>query len=389
LADLGWGLIDDIEAGANVAPRQERVVLKRVIVNGARAAVLLGVLFAAYFGTGHASAADVVHFAWPGNMSSGYAPFSFAQDLGFFAEEGITIDTVVLQGAGTIIPQIVNGSITTGFITLSPLIVARQPGGPNFEIKYAYNIVPASIWELAVLDQSKIRALPDLAGKTIGVGALNFGSIPLTKALLVAQGVHVDRINFLPVGLGAPAFRALQTGEVDVLNLYDIMNVMMEQRGIKIRRLQLPAEFAAVSSYGLPFSNKVLAEKPDLVARFGRALAKGTVACKANPAGCLSAYWKDRSDQRPVDLAEETRNQQLSLMMARVDKMLASDTQADIGAFSDGDWTTTINALHVGEQISTTNIDFRALYTNALVPEFNRFNREEVVKKARAYVAEK
>lgn len=363
-------------------------MLKTVMTNGVRAALLSAGLLAGS-ATSPAHAADVVHFAWPGNMSSGYAPISFAQDLGFFAEEAVTIDTVVLQGAGTIIPQIVNGSITTGFITLSPLIVARQPDGPNFPIKYAYNMVPASIWELVVLDQSPIKALPDLAGKTIGVGALNFGSIPLTKALLAGQGVPPDKVNFLPVGLGAPAFRALQTGQVDVLNLYDIMNVMMEQRGIKIRRLQQPAEFADVSSYGLPFSNKILAEKPDLVVRFGRALAKGTVACKANPPACLASYWKDRSDQKPVDLTEETRNQQLSLMTARLEKMLPFDTKKDIGAFSEGDWTTTINALKVGEQISSTSIDLQTLYTNALVGEFNRFDRDDVIRKARARAVDK
>jgi NitT/TauT family transport system substrate-binding protein len=368
---------------------KENVVLKTVMSNGVTAAMLLGVLLAGGLSTHRAEAADVVHFAWPGNMSSGYAPLSFAQDLGFFSEENITIDTVVLQGAGTIIPQIVNGSITTGFITLSPLIVARQPDGPNFPIKYAYNIVPASIWELVVLDQSPIKALPDLAGKTIGVGALNFGNIPLTKALLTGQGVPPGKINFLPVGLGAPAFRALQTGQVDVLNLYDIMNVMMEQRGIKIRRLQQPAEFADVSSYGLPFSNKLLAEKPDLAARFGRALAKGTVACKANPGACLGSYWKDRADQKPIDLTEEKRTQELSLMTARIDKMLPSDSRKDIGAFAETDWTTTINALKVGEQIATTSIDLQTLYTNALVPEFNRFDRDEVVKKARARPVEK
>jgi NitT/TauT family transport system substrate-binding protein len=352
-----------------------------------RRAVGIGALFALLLGqaAAPASAADVVHFAWPGNMGSGYAPFSFAEALGFFKEEGIAIDTVILQGAGTIIPQIVNGSLTTGFITLSPLIVARQPGGADFRIKYAYNIVPASVWELTVLDGSPIKALADLSGKSIGVGGLSFGNVALTKAILAENGVPTDRVSYLPVGLGAPAFKALQTGEVDALNLYDTMNVLMEQRGTRIRRLALPTKFADVSSYGLPFSEKMLSEKPDVVARFGRAVAKGTVACAANPQGCLAAYWKDQSDQRPVEINDGVRDREISLMMTRVSKMLPSASQPDIGAFSDRDWRTTMTALHDGGEIATTDIDLKSLYSNALVAEFNRFDRDQVRQKSLAY----
>jgi len=75
---------------------------------------------------------------------------------------------------------------------------------------------------------------------------------------------------------------------VDVLNLYDIMNVMMEQRGIKIRRLQLPAEFAAISSYGLPFSEQNPREKPDLCGAIRPGAHQRHVACKSNPVGCLT-----------------------------------------------------------------------------------------------------
>ena len=163
------------------------------------------------------------------------------------------------------------------------------------------------------------------------------------------------------------------------------MNVLMEQRGTKIRRLALPAKFADVSSYGLPFSEKLLAEKPDLVARFGRAIAKGAIACVANPQGCLAAYWKDQSEQKPVDMNDDVRAKQIDLMMARLNKMLPSPSQPDIGAFSDRDWTTTMTALHDGGQIPGAAVDLASLYTNALVADFNKFDRDEVTKRAQAY----
>mgnify|MGYP000328935099 CR=1 FL=1 len=42
----------------------------------------------------------------------------------------------------------------------------------------------------------------------------------------------------------------------------------------------------------------------ELIARFGRAVSKGSVACDANPTGCLQAFWKHYPDQKPKVGAE-------------------------------------------------------------------------------------
>src|SRR5882757_4105984 len=106
---------------------------------------------------------DKIVFAWPGPMSSGLGPFIFADELGFFKDENLTLDVISLDGSGTIIPQLMNGSIFSSYITLDPLIVSRQPDKPNFAFRFVYNAVRNSIWEISVLDESPIRSIEDLS----------------------------------------------------------------------------------------------------------------------------------------------------------------------------------------------------------------------------------
>lgn len=354
----------------------------------AAAGVLLSTVALALSGPGAAQAKpDHVVFAWPGVMSPGYAPFTFAQELGFFKQENIDLDTVLLTGSGTIIPQIVNGSLFTAFITLNPLIVSRQPGGPDFPLRFVYNVVRNSIWEISVLKNSPIHSIKDLAGKSIGVGGLSFGNVPMTKALLAQEGVDLKTVQLIPVGLGVPAFDALRRGKVDALNLYDLMDVIIEQQGTEIRRLPLPPRYQKLSSYGFPVTEAMIKNHPDLVARFGRAFTKGVVACEANLKGCLLSYWKLQPSEKPTVVDDKTFANQLALLKARLKNMVDFEPgeAKEFGAFSKNDWTTTIAALKLGEQITTADIPLDSLYTNRFVAEYNRFDHDAVRRKAEAY----
>src|SRR5882757_8041357 len=131
----------------------------------------------------------------------------------------------------------------------------------------------------------------------------------------------------------------------------------------------------------------MIKERPDLVARFGRAVAKGTIACDANPEGCLHAYWKQFPAQKPenTDTAAEAR--ELSFVRTRLGIMIFFDSGEahQYGAYKDKDWTTLIASLRLGEQLDNTDVKLNSLYTNEFVAEYNRFDVGEIVKAAKAY----
>jgi NitT/TauT family transport system substrate-binding protein len=328
---------------------------------------------------------ETVIFALAGATTLGYAPFVFAQEVGFFAEDNLKLDIVVLQGSGDIIPQLMKGAVQTSMITPDSVIVSRQPGRPNFPIRFAYNTYRQSIWQMVVLDQSPIRSIADLKGKTIGVGALSFANVVQSKALLRRNQIDPADVSFVAVGVGVPAFEALRRGQIDVLNLFATIHAALEGQGTKIRRLPFPPEFANSSSHGMAFTEKMLAERPDLVVRFGRALAKGTWGCQANIDGCLKAYWKTYPQQKPQQLDEAAMNYQRHILTTVMDGMTAfRDSTQRLGSYSDEDWTAIISSLRQGGELQA-DVPLATLYTNQFVADYNAFDRDAAIAKAKAY----
>lgn len=351
-----------------------------------RFAVVVLALVVLGLGPVRAAGPDTIVFAWSGPISIGYAPITFAQDLGYDKVENVNISTVSLEGSGVAIPQLMNGSVTTAFLTLDPLIVARQPGKPNFDYRFAYNVLRNSIWEISVLDSSPIKSVKDLAGKTIGVGALTFGNIAMTKAILKQVGVDPSNVQFVAVGVGVPAFQALRTGKIDALNLFDIDDEEMRLQGTKIRLLPLPPDFAGVSSHALPFTNKFMHDRPDLVEKFGRIFAKGTVACNANPVACVHSYWKHYPEEKPAGSDADALKETLPVLQVRLANMLQwqPGEPHKFGLFSDKDWRAWITSLKEGGQI-TVEPPLDSLYTNQFVDGFNAFDQAAVIRQAKAY----
>lgn len=335
-----------------------------------------------------AHAADKIVFAFPTVINAGIAPMAFAIELGFFKEENLDPEIVSLQGSGTIIPQLMAGEIFTAYSTLEPLPISRQPGKPNFPFKFIYNYARNSIWEFAVLADSPIKTPADLKGKTVGVGALQWGNVATAKAIVKASNVDPASVQWVAVGTGVPAFEALKRGQIDVLNLHELMHSELEQLGTKIRRLPLPVDFQGLSSHGFPVTNKMIQEHPDLIAKFGRAMTKGTLACMANTENCVKAYWKMYPAQKPSNDDPKLLNRVVTSLKPRLHNLTAfsADTPREFGSFSPKDWTALIEALKIGGQIDpSAKIDINTLYTNQFVKDYNKFDQDAVAAAANNY----
>ncbi len=352
-----------------------------------RGLLLAIALATAWVPTKPALAADKITYAWPGVITQGIAPFAFAQDLGFFKDEGIDFEVITLQGSGVIIPQLLAGTIFSSYASPDLLVISRQPGKPDFDIRYVYNAVRNSIWEISVLADSPIKSVKDLKGKNIGVGALTFANVPMTRAILKQQSVDPNDVSFIAVGGGVPAFEALRTGKIDALNLFDVQDAQLELQGTKIRILQFPPQFRGVSSHGFPVTNTMIREHPDLIERFGRAATEGTVACEANLTGCLFAYWKMFPELKPATVDDKAIAGERSLIAIRVKNMNSFDPGEahHYGAYKDKDWQTVIDSLRLGGQLGDSEIKLNSLYTNQFVEAYNRFDTAKVVQRANAY----
>ncbi|GAA5236731.1 ABC transporter substrate-binding protein [Verticiella sediminum] len=337
--------------------------------------------------TGAVQAQDLqkVRIGYPPAWSAVEAAIPYGDTLGFFKEEGIALDYVSVQGTAVLIPQVANGSVEFGIMNPDLAIIAASKGEP-FPIKFFYNFYPRNIFEFTVLEDSPIKTLADLKGKKLGVGALSWGNLPMSRLMLqTADVTWMKDVQVLPVGVGPAAWERMKSGSVDALNLPATQNVMMEQAGTPIRRLEIPEEFRRIFSNGIATSDALIQKNPKLVEGMSRAVTKSLVACMADTEACVRAYWQIDPSSKPTP---ENEAQWVKTFVAvnegtyKIGEVASLDGKH--GAYTEEDWKNIVAKMQEGEQIATTDFDVATLYTDQFVQAANDFDADAVRAAAKA-----
>lgn len=333
-----------------------------------------------------AAAVDTIRIGWPAGFASNMAHLTFAKEIGIFKEENLDYEVISMKGTFPVVQQILSGGLDTGYVGVETVVNAAQPNATPTPLRFVYNYTRQSIWEIVVPEKSAIKTIADLKGKTIGIAGPTFGNVPVTKAALGVVGVKENEYTLFAVGSGATAFRALTTKEVDALNLWDTMHATLEASGFALRRIPSPNEFENNPSHGFAVNEELLKKNPDLIARFGRAIAKSIVACDANIEACIHSFWRAYPAQKPQGSEEAAMAKEKKILGARLVKLLYIPAGAPklLGGFTEEEWRSVIKALHLGGVITETNIPMDKLYSGALAEQFNKFDRAEIVKRAKA-----
>jgi len=344
-------------------------------------AMVAGAFIASALAAPAASADERVVFGTPTPIDTAYAHVTYGMQLGFFEEEGIDLELIAVAGSGTLLPQIATGQITFGQPNPDLPIMAVEQGEP-FPLQFFFSLWRTQLFEFVVKEDSAIQAIADLEGRNIGVGGLNWGNIPMTRAMLAAEGLDPETdVTLLPVGQGPAAWQRFESGEIDALNLYAQQHEMMALTGVPIRRLPLRSEFAIIPSNGLVAHVDTIENRPELVAGFGRAYAKSLVACWANAEACAKSVWTYDPAQRPVPEEEAKWVADQAHILMAVEPLITRFVEGEpelLGYYSDNAWESLINAMHVGGQLERTDHDIHQLFTNQFIESINAFDREAV-----------
>ncbi|MGE0340914.1 MAG: ABC transporter substrate-binding protein [Xanthobacteraceae bacterium] len=316
-----------------------------------------------------------------------FAPVFAAQELGFFEEEGIELEHLNFKGGSVLQPQIASKQVTFGFTAVETVILSRQPGKDPLPLVFFYNAARGSIWETVVLDSSPIKTLADLKGKKIGIGATANANVPLTRAMLHDIGLEMTKdYSFLPIGVGAPAFRAMTNGDADAYNTFDSNIATFETTGAKLRTLDIPQKYKNLFSNGFVAHQDTLRENPKLVIGFGRAFTKGVIVCEANPEFCVMNFWKHNPTAKPKAANEQdVLKAGLHILHSRMKSYtyFPGGTKREFGAYPDNVWRDYVEILFAGGELSTKDIDLKPIYSNQFVKDFNDFDVVAIQKKAK------
>lgn len=345
-------------------------------------------LATAIAGAAPAWALEDVVVGLPTNINIGQANLTAAMELGFFAEEGMKVKLQDFQGAAIVIPQVSTKSILIGSGGGDPLVVANQPGKDRVPVKFFYNQSRDYVWEFVVPPNSPINTLSDLKGKKIGVGSLSNSHVPATRLIMKENGLEITKdYQLVAISIGGPAFRALTEGQVAAYNTWTANIATFESFGTKLKRLPIPPRFKNLFTIGYFAHEDTIKNKPDLLAGFGRAATKGTLACQIAIEWCVKTFWKYYPNLKPREgTDEEIVKRQSYVVLQGMKSMFAfpEGKPRRFGEYPDGAWKSFIDILHEGGELSTNNIDPNLFYTNALIDKINAFDVSAVEAKAKS-----
>jgi NitT/TauT family transport system substrate-binding protein len=242
-------------------------------------AVLVGAL--AVSATATAQAADKVAVGTGGSASD--APFYIAQEKGFFKQEGLEVDLIVLDSGAKVIAPLGTGEIDVGSGALSVGFWNALIRGVKFRIVadrghtekgYFYQSV---FMRKDLIDSGQFKSLKDLAGKRMGFAAQGVTSLSLLNEAAKFAGFKFEDV--IPVYLSFPQqFAALQNKALDGSFLIEPQATAAVNAGIGVRFMDTNEFYPSQQISTIFFSEKFATERKAVAEKFMRGWLRGVRA---------------------------------------------------------------------------------------------------------------
>lgn len=226
------------------------------------AAALCGVLTAA-----RADESITVRLKWFNQAQ--FAGFYVAKEKDYYKSEGLNVD---IQPGGPDFPAIqmvAGGNEQFGVTGADQILIARSKGVPVVALAVIFRRNPFVLFSLA---KSGIKSPADYVGKNIGV-KIGGNEELIYRAVIAKAAVDKSKLNEVPVKFD---ISPLLAGTVDVWPGYLINEVLAaREKGFDVDIVS-PADYG-IDLYAdtLFTTEKMLAEKPDVVRKFVAASLKG------------------------------------------------------------------------------------------------------------------
>ncbi len=210
-------------------------------------------------------------------ITASQLPLEIAQQKKFFEDQGITVQTTLLQTSNQIVDALARGDIdVTPEISILPYLNAEMVDPGKMKIIALTDITSDVPFDsLLVKESSPIRTLEDLKGKKIGVFPGTSAS-NMFKLFLKDKGIDSSTIQF--VQLPPPQhLTALTAGSIDALFTYEpTISIALTSGGIRkvygsVYSEQLDHSPLGVALVSTQFVNKYPREAKKVVNAFDKA----------------------------------------------------------------------------------------------------------------------
>src|SRR5258706_787067 len=225
-----------------------------------------------------APAADKVAVGTGGSASDG--PFYIAYDRGFFKDEGLDVDLIVLDSGAKVIAPLGTGELDVGSGALSVGCWNALLRGVKFRIAadrghaepgYLYQTV---FMRKDLIDSGQFKSLKDLKGKSMGFAAQGVTSLSLLNEAAKFAGIKFEDIT--PVYLSFPQqIAALQNRALDGTLLIEPQATVAVNAGYGVRFMDTNEFYPYQQISVIFFSDRFATERKEVAEKFMRAWLRG------------------------------------------------------------------------------------------------------------------
>ena len=210
--------------------------------------------------------------------SVGNLPVNFGIKKGFFAEQGIQVKVVTVNGGVEAVTAAAAGEAEFGGMG-SPIIVGAAAGVPITIV----GSPPAAGQHFILVSRPQYKNLADLKGKPVSPGAPGQGTIQAFNVIAKAKGLKLSDFQNVNAGSTANALAALQAGKVEAIITSETTGVKAELEGFG-KVLERASEYFGHYQHSFIFAtNNFIKEKPEAVRGFLAAYKKTVEYLKAHP----------------------------------------------------------------------------------------------------------
>ena len=329
-----------------------------------------------------AAAETVVKIGWAAPViSAAAAPFAVAQRLGWFAQEGLSVQIIAMPGSTDVVKQVATGDLLYGFPSIEPVTILRPQG---VKAKTFYTAFQRNVYGMAVPEDSPIKTFADLKGKTVGVSSMGSAGLVVGRALVANAGLDPDKdVRFIAVGEAAQAAAMVRGKQIDSLSQFDTAYAMIENAGVKLRYMD-KSMIAHFPSNGLFALEKTLVERRAEAVGLGRGLAKGSVFVMNNAEAAVRLFYEAYPQLKPTGMDEAAANasalRQLKALMHVFNleqsnvKRWGESSLPNFDAYAD---------FLVKWGVAKQKVPASDLVTNELIDDINKFDVSAIVAQAK------
>ena len=200
-------------------------------------------------------------------------PFFVARERGFFREEGLDVELIVMQAIQTIQATLGN---SLQFASATGTAVSSAVRGAEMRVVLAVTDRPS----FDLIAQPSITSVQQLRGKKIGSGGVGSLAEILARQILIAHGIRPEEVAILATGPSHVTYLALKAKVIDAAPLQMPLTFTAQDEGF--RKLVDAGDVYRAVQGGLATTKTMLSEQPELVTKVVRAMMRAIRLIKSD-----------------------------------------------------------------------------------------------------------